>query len=412
MKKILFITVITVLVLTGCRREYASVSRFEPVIIDILEGIDVEFITSFEIWSVAFDEQGHQINGEYWQQAKLLALFPGLELDLQVPLQQFELEKMLVNYEYADGFEGPRIHVVHEPNWQNGPLGGLRFNYAGTYVFEIWQTIPADIADEWRISNAFFTIIVTVTEDFENNVLVATTESAESVLIFESVYVLDVTDAVQLAVITQREPVSFCGLADPDYATGISNEEALDYLVLVNRCQRMNSDFEPHDLRSVDVPQINNWSGNHYLRDSAATALEELFVEINAISGMNLVLSSAYRSYELQTFFHTNAVNNMGRDEARRVSAVPGHSEHQLGLAADVTVPSIGLTNAFANTAEGVWIRENAHRFGFIVSYPYGRTEDTGFIYEPWHLRFVGIDVATVIFERNLILEEFLWYYN
>ena len=209
-----------------------------------------------------------------------------------------------------------------------------------------------------------------------------------------------------------REPVVFCGLADPDDATTISNQDALDYLVLVNRCFRVASDFEPDDLRYVEVPQVNTWSGNHYLRASAATATENLFAEINALDGMNLLLSSAYRSYELQTLFHTNAVNNLGRDEARRVSAVPGHSEHQLGLGIDLTTPALEfqLSNAFSATPEGVWIRENAHRFGFIISYPYASEHMTGFIYEPWHLRYVGIDVANRIFDQGVVLEEFLWY--
>lgn len=216
--------------------------------------------------------------------------------------------------------------------------------------------------------------------------------------------------------IEPREPIIFCGLADDlEGAIVISNEEALDYLALVNRCQRLRSDFSPPDLRFVNVPQVNTWSGNHYLRESAATALENLFAEADE-QGLNLVLSSAYRDYNLQSVFFNNNVNNLGRDQALRVSAVPGHSEHQLGLGVDISTPaleSVGwLTNTFSTTPEGIWVGQNAYRFGFIISYPYGRTEDTGFIYEPWHLRYVGIYVATSIHEQGLILEEFLWYYN
>jgi len=215
--------------------------------------------------------------------------------------------------------------------------------------------------------------------------------------------------------IEPREPIVFCGLADPEGAGVLTNEEALDYLALVNRCQRLRSDFSPLDLRFVNVPQVNTWSGNHYLRESAATALENLFSEA-AEQGLDLVLSSAYRDYNLQSVFFNNNVNNLGRDQALRVSAVPGHSEHQLGLGADISTPaleSVGwLTNTFSTTPEGIWVGQNAHRFGFIISYPYGRTEDTGFIYEPWHLRYIGIYAATSIYEQGLILEEFLWYYN
>ena len=212
-----------------------------------------------------------------------------------------------------------------------------------------------------------------------------------------------------------QEPIVFCGLADPEEASLITNEEALDYLALVNRCQRMRSDFEPHDLRFVNVPQASTWSGDHYLRESAATALENLFAEANE-QGLNLILISAYRNYVLQTVIFNNNVTNLGRDQALRVSAVPGHSEHQLGLGADISTPALEsvewLTNTFATTPEGIWVGENAYRFGFIISYPYGRTEDTGFIYEPWHLRYVGIRASTIIHEQGLILEEFLWFYN
>jgi len=211
-----------------------------------------------------------------------------------------------------------------------------------------------------------------------------------------------------------REPVVFCGLADQTDATVLSNEAALDYLALVNRCYRMASDFSPHDLRFVNVPQVNTWSGNHYLRESAATALEALFAEINAIDGMSLVLSSAYRDFNLQALFFNNNVDRLGLEAAMQVSAMPGHSEHQLGLGADLSTPALEgqgwLTNAFSTTPEGEWVGQNAHRFGFIISFPYNQTENTGFIYEPWHLRYVGVEIAAQIFEQGLVLEEFLWY--
>jgi len=211
-----------------------------------------------------------------------------------------------------------------------------------------------------------------------------------------------------------REPAEFCGLAEPYGATVLSEEEALSYLALVNRCYRVARDFSPHDLRVVNVPSVNMpAAGVHHLRDTVATALEALFEEAE-VSGLNLLMSSGYRSYELQTFFHTNQINARGLEEARRISAIPGHSEHQLGLGVDLTTlelePQGWLAEAFTTTPEGIWINQNAHRFGFIISYPRGREEETGFIYEPWHIRYVGIEAATEIFNQGLILEEYLWY--
>jgi len=211
----------------------------------------------------------------------------------------------------------------------------------------------------------------------------------------------------------EREAVVFCGLANPDDAIMLSDEEALSYLALVNRCYRVSSEFEPGDLSAVDVESVNtNW-GSHLLRESAARALEEMF-QAAAAEGLVLLARNGHRPHERQVMFHNNAIASWGLEEARRVSAVPGHSEHQLGLAMDITAHSIDarLIEAFAETPEGIWVNQNAHRFGFIISYPYGREEDTGFIYEPWHIRFVGVEVATEMFNSGQILEEFLWYNN
>jgi len=207
--------------------------------------------------------------------------------------------------------------------------------------------------------------------------------------------------------------IQFCGnTADPDDAVVLSLEEALSYLALVNRCFRVSEDFLPDDLSIVDVASVNlNWGPHHLLRYTAARAVEEMFSSAYE-DGLILLASSAHRTNDNQTFYFTSNVQRNGLAEAMRVSAVPGHSEHQLGLAVDITTHSLngGLTQAFTETPEGRWVNQNAHRFGFIISYPQNREADTGFIYEPWHLRYVGVEVATEIFENGFILEEFLWH--
>ena len=214
----------------------------------------------------------------------------------------------------------------------------------------------------------------------------------------------------------KHDPVVFCGLSDPDFAITLSDEEALSFLTLVNRCYRVASSFSPADLVVVDVPGVNfPPNGVHELRKEVADALEAMFAA-TVENGLNLLLSSAYRSYDQQVFFHNLAINRAGGnvEEARRWSAIPGHSEHQLGLGVDLTTPELEglgwLHNSFSHTPEGIWVRENAHYFGFIISFPYGREKDVAIAYEPWHIRYVGIDVATEMFNNNQILEEFLWY--
>ena len=211
-----------------------------------------------------------------------------------------------------------------------------------------------------------------------------------------------------------REPVVFCGnTADPEDAITISDEMALSYLALVNRCYRVSSTFEPEDLSVVNVESVHMHWGPHLLRETAARAAEELF-QAAAENGLVLIATSGHRTHDQQTFFFNNNVNRVGLEEAMRVSAVPGHSEHQLGLALDLTTRELeyDLVEAFASTPEGIWVQENAHHFGFIISYPQGREAETGFIYEPWHIRFVDVEVATEIFNTGQILEEFLWYHD
>ena len=105
-----------------------------------------------------------------------------------------------------------------------------------------------------------------------------------------------------------------------------------------------------------------------------------------------------------------NASFSDGGEAADTYSARAGHSEHQTGLAVDITSDSVNeeLTVEFGETEEGKWVAENAHRFGFIIRYPEDKTLLTGYQYEPWHLRYVGIDAATEIYENGWILEEYI----
>ncbi len=103
-------------------------------------------------------------------------------------------------------------------------------------------------------------------------------------------------------------------------------------------------------------------------------------------------------------------VQQMGQDQAERISARPGHSEHQMGTAIDFTSASAGygLGEGFAQTPEGAWLSQNAPRFGFVMSYPAGKESVTGYAYEPWHFRYVGIDVARAVVARGITLTEYL----
>ncbi|MGV2685696.1 D-alanyl-D-alanine carboxypeptidase family protein, partial [Clostridium perfringens] len=115
-------------------------------------------------------------------------------------------------------------------------------------------------------------------------------------------------------------------------------------------------------------------------------------------------------SYARQKSIYENNVRTKGEVEANRVSAVPGTSEHQTGLTIDVSSPSAGnaLEETFGHTAEGQWLAQHASEFGFIIRYPEGAENITGYVYEPWHIRYVGKDLAPDIADSGMTLEEYL----
>ncbi len=119
--------------------------------------------------------------------------------------------------------------------------------------------------------------------------------------------------------------------------------------------------------------------------------------------GLSIWNASGFRSYELQKSLYNRYSDRDGKEAADRYSARPGHSEHQSGLAIDLNE----ITSSFKDTAEGKWVAANCHKYGFILRYPQGKEAQTGYMYEPWHIRYVGVDTATKIYNSGLCLEEY-----
>ncbi len=181
------------------------------------------------------------------------------------------------------------------------------------------------------------------------------------------------------------------------------------YTVLVNREYPISKDYVPADLV---VPNVGfSFYGTYeksYVRKRAAVALEKLFAGAQQ-EGYMLKAVSAYRSYERQTQIYNNNVNTRGSDKTNKVSAKPGSSEHQTGLAIDVSCNSVGcaLETSFGQTSEGKWLKKNCHKYGFIIRYPKNKTKITGYSYEPWHLRYVGKNLAKYLKKNKMTLEEY-----
>jgi len=127
---------------------------------------------------------------------------------------------------------------------------------------------------------------------------------------------------------------------------------------------------------------------------------QEAFNNMNIDSkklGLNLWIASGYRSYYDQKYIYDNYVSFDGQKNADTYSARAGHSEHQTGLAFDLNTIDV----SFANTIEGKWVNENCYKYGFIIRYPYGKDDITGYMYEPWHLRYVGVELATKLYNNG-----------
>jgi D-alanyl-D-alanine carboxypeptidase len=122
-----------------------------------------------------------------------------------------------------------------------------------------------------------------------------------------------------------------------------------------------------------------------------------------------LIVQSGYRSYESQRTIHNAKVRALGKVRGENLAARPGFSEHQTGLAVDFAAKGVStLQSSFAKTKAGKWLAGNAYKFGFVLRYPSGKTSVTGYSYEPWHFRYVGVDLATAMHDQNIsTLEEY-----
>ena len=136
---------------------------------------------------------------------------------------------------------------------------------------------------------------------------------------------------------------------------------------------------------------------------AANAALQEMFSAAEA-EGIKLFVKSGFRSYSTQKSLYNGYVKRDGAAAADQYSARPGHSEHQTGLAFDINKAN----STFAGSPEATWLAENCYKYGFIIRYPQGKEAITGYIYEPWHIRYLGVDIATAVYNSGLCLEEYL----
>ena len=174
------------------------------------------------------------------------------------------------------------------------------------------------------------------------------------------------------------------------------NKNGVTYVggvLIVNKKYSIPSDYGSELILDDDA-------GTGLIIDEAYDAL----LEMREASGYEMPIVSGFRSYRTQTAIFNNYVANYGEAEANTFSARPGESEHQTGMAIDIT----SLNQSYGDTAEGMWLAENCHKFGFIIRFQADKEDITGYIYEPWHVRYLGKSTARLVHDSGLALEEFL----
>lgn len=175
----------------------------------------------------------------------------------------------------------------------------------------------------------------------------------------------------------------------------------IDGVLVVNKTYSLPKDYIPTDTYSDPG---NQKYCQTCLKNEVYNAYKEMKADASAL-GLNIYIASGYRSYAAQDGLYNSYVNKDGKAAADRYSARPGNSEHQTGLAFDLNT----VTDDFAYTAEGKWIAEVCYKYGFVIRYPKEKEDITGYKYEPWHLRYLGKDLAAKLYNNGnpITLEEY-----
>lgn len=167
------------------------------------------------------------------------------------------------------------------------------------------------------------------------------------------------------------------------------------------------AEVEPTYINGILIANKTYALPRSYAPGGLTSDTDKAFNELKsaaAAQGLSIWNQSGYRSYDSQERIYNGYVQRDGKDEADTYSARPGHSEHQTGLALDLNTIDL----AFENTSEFAWVSENCYKYGFIIRYPKGKESITGYQYEPWHLRYLGVETATAVYNSGLCLEEYL----
>ena len=275
----------------------------------------------------------------------------------------------------------------------------ITFTEAGEFTYHIFIKDEENLEDEeylssnWTFDETIFSITVVITDDSEDNELSANILIEEE-LIFINDYRFNIAEELDIVVERIQEEAR-------------ALEEELQRQIALNQMALNDVAITPMFIQGILLvnkhhPLPRSWNPGE---DPRAGAQVRLLINEMRSLGLDICTSfSGFRSWDHQNTVFNNFVAQRGLREAERIAARPGHSEHQTGLAFDLRHTSGHLVT---RAPEAEWLATNAHRFGFIVRYPANSEHITGYIHEPWHLRYIGAR-AEEIWRSGLTLEEFL----
>ena len=194
----------------------------------------------------------------------------------------------------------------------------------------------------------------------------------------------------------------------PVYENTEETDLSLGYGILVNKYYELGADYAPDDLVDIDIRY--RFGGEKQIRAEVYDAFLEMWEAANQ-EGIYLVIDSAYRDYASQKEVYEFYENSQGTKYADGIAARPGFSEHQTGLSLDIYSKECANAATFKDSKTYAWLVANAHKYGFILRYPDGKSELTGYEYESWHYRYLGVELATEVYERGLTYDEYYAYY-
>ena len=202
------------------------------------------------------------------------------------------------------------------------------------------------------------------------------------------------------------------GALEKHYENARDVDLSKGYSILVNKYNNLGMEYKPDDLVKIDWKYRTGLANDHvYIREEVYNAFLEMWNAAKEEENIYLLAHSGFRTAESQKKIYDDYEKKYGTNYADSIAARAGYSEHQTGLALDIYSKENQSQSGFKNSKTYAWLIKNAHRFGFILRYPEGKSELTGYNYESWHYRYVGVELARQVYESGLTYDEYYTYY-